>query len=277
LPNKPTIAANIFMNGDNIANVRKDLDQSAWEWGVDNALKNLMQIAPFQSSQPVLQQIAQARKRILIRPAHAGEETHSDPVAGIDSYDYTTDGVIDATPQGSPPLACAEGPVANRDLTSTPRFRQGDSWDPTRLGTGTGSDVCLYFTSQDHLKELMKAGGRPDEVLLHELVHSLRMMLGCSFCTSMPDDYDTVEEFHAILIANIYRSECGYTNLRKNHFGKSDLPDPDEGHFYSAYQNTIDTFTHQREMWVLTHTIATVRCTFNPIRRSLLNPAGQWK
>jgi hypothetical protein len=215
LPNKPTIAANIFMNGDNIANVRKDLDQSAWEWGVDNALKNLMQIAPFQSSQPVLQQIAQARKRILIRPAHAGEETHSDPVAGIDSYDYTTDDVIDATPQGSPPLACAEGPVANRDLTSTPRFRQGDSWDPKRLGTGTGSDVCLYFTSQDHLKELMKAGGRPDEVLLHELVHSLRMMLGCSFCMSMPDDYDTVEEFHAILIANIYRSECGYTNLAR--------------------------------------------------------------
>jgi hypothetical protein len=57
-----------------------------------------------------------------------------------------------------PPLACAEGSVEGRDRTGTYPFRKGDGAGPARLGTGAGSDVCLYFTSQDHLKELMALG-----------------------------------------------------------------------------------------------------------------------
>src|SRR5215467_7785312 len=111
MANKQTIVANIYTNGDGIAQVRNDIDQPLWEWGIDNALRNLSQVAPFQSSNPVLQQIAQSGKKVLIRPAHPGEETHSEPVKGIDSYDYLTDDVRDATPKDSPPLACAEGSV----------------------------------------------------------------------------------------------------------------------------------------------------------------------
>jgi hypothetical protein len=158
--------------------------------------------------------------------------------------------------------------VEGRDRTGTPLFRKGDSADPDRLGTGAGSDVCVYFTAQDHLKEASLPGGREDEVLLHELVHSLRMALGLSLCLWMPDDYDTIEEFYAILIANIYRSECGWFNLRANHFGKSDLLDKDDVRFYCKYKEQIDSFVKQMPA-AFCQSIAAVQCRFNPIRRAL--------
>ncbi|HEV3196535.1 MAG TPA: hypothetical protein VGZ73_01480 [Bryobacteraceae bacterium] len=270
---KQTIATNIFMNGDDIAQVRSDIDQPTWEWGIDNALRNLIQVPPFRSSEPVLREIAQSGKKVLIRPAHAGEQDHAEPVKGIDSYDYLTEDWTNSTPEGSPPLACAEGSVEGRDRTGTPIFRRGDGPDPNRLGSGSGSDVCIYFTSQDHLKELSAPGGRPDEVLLHELVHSLRMALGRSLCLFMPDNYDTVEEFYAILVANIYRSECGYRTLRANHFGKTNLTDTDDGHFYTTFKDKIDSFVTQ--MSGLCRSIAAVRCSFNPIRLALAATGSQ--
>jgi hypothetical protein len=274
--NKQTIAPNIYINGDDITHVRNDVSRADWEWGVDNALKNLIQVAPFQSSKPVLDQISQSRRKILIRPAHAGEQDHAEPVKGIDTFDTVTPNWRDATPADTPPLACAEGSVPGRDRTGTPIFRKGDGADTSQLGTGAGSDVCLYFTSQDHhWKELNKPGGRPDEVLLHELVHSLRIGLALSLCFGMGDDYDTVEEFYAILIANIYRSECGYQNLRANHFGKTDLADGDDGRFYARYRDKIDALVNQ--MKGLCRSIAVVRCKFNPIRRALVTADGRMK
>ena len=274
MSNKETSIKNtIFTNGDDITLVRKDLDQGTWEWGVDNALKNLFQVVPFQSSQAVLRELAGSGKKVLIKPAHAGEQDHAEPVKGIDSYDYVSPNWPNATPQGSPPLACAEGSVEGRDRTGTPLFRKGDGADPTRLGTGAGSDVCVYFTSQDHLKELMAPGGRPDEVLLHELVHSLRIAQGCALCLPMPDDYDTVEEFYAILITNINRSECRYRTLRANHFGKTNLADTDDARFYAKYRDTIDSVV--RQMRGLCQSIAAVQCGFNPIRRALMTSGGQ--
>ena len=245
MANKQTIASNIFMNGDDIAQVRSDLDQPTWEWGIDNALKNLIQVTPFQTSEPVLREIARSGKKVLIRPAHAGEQDHAEAVKGIEPFDNVTPDWIGSTPEGSPPLACAEGSVEGRDRTGTPIFRKGDGPDPDRLGSGSGSNVCVYFTSQDHLKELTSPGGRPDEVLLHELVHALRMAQGRSLCLFMPDNYDTIEEFYAILIANIYRSECGYRTLRASHFGKTNLAETDDGRFYAAYKDKIDPFVTQ--------------------------------
>ena len=261
---KATIISNVFMNGDDIAQVRQDLSQSLWEWGVDNALKNLLQVAPVRTSEPVLRELTLSGKKVLIKPAHPGEETHADP--GI-SNSNSTDAWRNATPKDLPPLACAEGGVPGRDRTGTPLYRKGDDWDRTRLGTGSGTDVTVYFTSQDHLKELNLPGNRPDEVLLHELVHALRMMKGMSLCRFMPDDYDTVEEFHAILVANIYRSECGYPTLRANHFGKHALADVSDVRFYAKYKDTIDGFVG--DMRVLCQSIGAVQATYNPIRCAL--------
>ena len=88
-------------------------------------------------------------------------------------------------------------------------------------------------------------GGRPDEVLLHELVHSLRMALGLTLWYGwMPDDYDTVEAFYAILIANIYRYPKwpNFTLAADHFFCKSDLLDKDDVRFYAKYKEQIDSF-----------------------------------
>jgi hypothetical protein len=50
-------------------------------------------------------------------------------------------------------------------------------------------------------------GMRSDEVLLHELVHSLRHLTGLSSIQPMGDGFDSVEEFMAILVSNIFASE----------------------------------------------------------------------
>jgi hypothetical protein len=101
------------------------------------------------------------------------------------------------------------------------------------------------------------------------------MELALSLCFGMGDNYDTVEEFYAILIANIYRSECGYQNLRANHFGKTDLADTDDGHFYATYKDKIDGLIDQ--MKGLCRSIALVRCKFNPIRRAMVTADGRLK
>jgi hypothetical protein len=266
---KKTIATNIFTDGDYIGEARKDLDQATWEGGVYIALKNLLQDAPFQSSQAVLQQIVQSGKNVLIRPAQPGTD-HAEAVVGIDSFDYAARDWPGATPKDSPPLSCGA-------ISGDPIFRKGDGWDPSRVGTGAGSNVCIYFTAEDHLKDLMAPGGRPDEILLHELVHALRMTRGLFFCTYLLEDYDSVEEFYAILIANIYRSECGKASLRANHRDFTNLADTDEARFYVKYKDKIDSFVDEPKMKELCHSIAAVQCRFNPIRRALLPPIGRWR
>ena len=64
-------------------------------------------------------------------------------------------------------------------------------------------------------------GTQPDELLLHEMTHGLRHMVGLRMRRNVPfqRSYDTFEELYAILAANIYRSERGRTDLRADHHG----------------------------------------------------------
>ncbi len=153
------------------------------------------------------------------------------------------------------------------DQSGLPMYRKGDSYDQSKLGTGTGTDVKIEFTSQDYLKTLSLPGGRPDEVLLHELFHSLRMAVGFNLCLFMRDGYDTIEEFYSILVTNTYRSECGYSILRANHNGKTPLVDANDISFYTKYRQEVDALTSQ--MNSICFTIRAVNCRFNPIRRAL--------
>lgn len=99
-------------------------------------------------------------------------------------------------------------------------------------GTGAGSDSEIHFTPQDPVpicgsgvvaracRLRGQADNNPDELLLHELVHSMREMLGQlhRYPTSV-SGYDNEEEFFAILLANIYISEKGGKVLRSSHHG----------------------------------------------------------
>ncbi|HEY3741108.1 MAG TPA: M91 family zinc metallopeptidase [Bryobacteraceae bacterium] len=65
-----------------------------------------------------------------------------------------------------------------------------------------------------------------DEILLHEMVHGLRQLRGTTDSHKPADapNMDTVEEFMAIVLSNVYRSELKRPGLRADHHGFAPLP-----------------------------------------------------
>lgn len=84
-------------------------------------------------------------------------------------------------------------------------------------GTGRGDNVTIQFTPADHGPPSPANFLTADAVLVHELTHGVRQMAGVMDCTYMGDDFNTIEEFFAILVGNIFRSERGRTALCPNH------------------------------------------------------------
>lgn len=141
------------------------------------------------------------------------------------------------------------------------------------LGSGRGADAVVEFTPGMFVPGSPIALGiagsfRPDTVLLHELVHALRITRGQFDTTTTHGvlaDYDQNDEFHAILIANIYRSERGISPLRANH-GIPFQPLQNPAGFYQQGHNKIMVMNLCREMQDFTRSIADIQCDFNPIR-----------
>ncbi len=73
-------------------------------------------------------------------------------------------------------------------------------------------------------------GVRKDEILLHEMVHGLRQIRGTTDGHKPADspNMDTVEEFMAIVVSNVYRSEQKRPGLRADHHGFAPLPSAQE-------------------------------------------------
>jgi hypothetical protein len=108
---------------------------------------------------------------------------------------------------------------------------------PLVRGTGRGTDVDIHFSPENHAPRCMTNGmpnlGRchyqgddegPDAVLLHEMLHAVRMTYGQSLQAPTWDkDYDNEEEFFAVLVANIYMAETGKARMRASHHGQSVL------------------------------------------------------
>jgi hypothetical protein len=132
-------------------------------------------------------------------------------------------------------------------------------------GTGTGSDTKVGFDPRQY-NGSRGPGHRADEILVHELVHSLRSCLGLVDC-QRPDgigDYDNVEEFYAVLLANIYMSEKGRSPLRAGHHEYLPLARPEEFHKSFLAESLIGRLWAQQGVFV--KAVARVDCKFNPIR-----------
>jgi hypothetical protein len=140
-----------------------------------------------------------------------------------------------------------------------------DSWAcPPGPCTGGGSDSVIWFEpdcwrgadTDDDLDDLNDRG--PDDVLIHEMFHAYRQMLGLFTTESMRDGYDWLEEFYAIVFENIYRSETGRTfTLRGDHALKhhrlSDLRGgaalvASDKLYYLTYQKEIDRLRWEPRM-----------------------------
>ena len=166
------------------AGLLKGGDRKAWEQAV---LFNLQQISASRSGRCLRNQIRRSPRQVRIVPLFmAVENADSSPDYPQSAYYW-----------GRPVRSGADGQVAKGDH---------------RFGTGSGSDVRVHFTPW-RLPTVFEA-----PILLHELEHAAEQAKGVLFSNALGWRFDTVAEFDAILVENIYRSEMGLAS-RKNHWG----------------------------------------------------------
>ena len=105
-----------------------------------------------------------------------------------------------------------------------------------------------------------------DDVLIHELFHTARAMQGLSYFEKTNDLYDDLEEFFAILVANVYLSETGRNNLlRADHVRSSIVNlDMNSKDFWEKYEHRILKLKKQNPRFF--NLMAQVNCQFNPFR-----------
>lgn len=234
----------------------------------------------------VVTEIWRQRNRVMkIQPYNRGLEslsptdTRVQAIQKLKTNFNATAGPTDWTksaPKGQTVLSCG-GPNQNQALK--------DTSNNNLIGDGTGSDTIVNFTPAMWVSSDVAAafgaanaagpGVRKDEILLHEMVHGMRQMTGTSLCSATPDNpgLDTVEEFMAIVISNMYRSENNMPGLRADHWGfvplSGDLSDSqafidkDKDKPTSNYKRLLQL---KREHPDLCSNLKKVPSTFNPFK-----------
>ena len=143
---------------------------------------------------------------------------------------------------------------------------------PTKFdyGTGRGIDTVVEYSPAtwrevNHRTKAVRPGEGPAEVLIHELTHAMRMGHGIFFDFTVAKNMkmDNYEEFCAILVANVYRSERGFTHMRLGHHGAEAMRLAATGAtYYAKYADLIDKwFSAQRDFCLA---MASVNAKFNP-------------
>jgi Effector protein len=140
-------------------------------------------------------------------------------------------------------------------------------------GTGAGSGVEIGFDPDNYTEACIKRGpsSQPDEVLLHEMVHALRMMQGqYNKVPTKNAFYDDEEEFLAIVIANVYTSQKDAAALlRGNHHDHERLwPPLNTSAGFIADKDNYNVLQIYRLTWLPTFTNLAMLVTpkFNPFR-----------
>ncbi|MBV6430775.1 MAG: hypothetical protein IANPNBLG_00894 [Bryobacteraceae bacterium] len=155
-------------------------------------------------------------------------------------------------------------------------------------GTGEGSNVTIRYDALTWMMGPVQTGRignlMPDDVLVHELLHALRMMMGLVNTLDMGNEdhtrrFGNTEEFYALIVANIFVSERNAkykTNqpLRGNIGPVSEfkaLTDSESRTFYERHKGLIKKFSnemlglvHGGGMKGLIHSPA----AFNPLREA---------
>jgi Effector protein len=176
-----------------------------------------------------------------------------------------------ATPRGKPMEACSADPNTGVKAGQVLTDPQGKPY----IGTGAGSDTeirynALMWTQPADSTGPARPGVDADEILLHEMIHGLRQMRGQSQCSGTWDNpgYDTREEFVAILVSNLYRSEKLRSGLRSDHHGFAQLSPAmsDANTFLTTGNNTDYIHNMFEEDLVFSKNLAKVQCRFNPVK-----------
>jgi len=126
-------------------------------------------------------------------------------------------------------------------------------------------------------------GAFPEEVLLHELVHTLFIVTGKSLRRRVPfqkDRYKTeswnekhpewrgpyeMDEFMAIMITNIFHSECGRKHIRHSHTNHK-AHDISDKKFLEFGMNKAHVRLLRRKQPVLFNALNDIEVPWNPLR-----------
>jgi hypothetical protein len=152
-------------------------------------------------------------------------------------------------------------------------------------GTGVGSDVQIEFITPD-LARLVNSNpaiavkskwtaeneqysvAAADEILVHELIHAIRDMAGLSVCRRVPRQphYGTIEEFFAIVVTNVYRSESGRHGVRNSNHGKFEAMYCSGEQFLKLEFNRRHLRQLRRQHPLLVADLRRIEVYFNPFR-----------
>ena len=206
-------------------------------------------------------------KSMVIKPNSnaPGRDPYPGANKAVNAYATPSDWAA-ATPKGK--VFSSESYVDNKGVLRHRKLR----------GTGEGSDTVVEFTPQHFVfRSINLRIGitnppfrfQADEFLLHEVVHGLRQMSGLMYQKRVPfqKGYDNIEEFFAVLIANIYRSECDRKELRKDH-GK-DFIEMSEAEFIRTGMNRSHLRQLRHQHPTLFSDLRDIDSPFNPTRRIL--------
>jgi hypothetical protein len=234
------------------ADLLKDKDKANWEAVV---VQDLNAIWNSGAGRAVLNRILVASRGVKIIPFYSKEVN------------------ADATPRNF-----RDATVSNEPVRSGADGHSESQWG---IGTGRGSAVLVRFTPwrfptdyysgvPAQVRRLMTdLGVEPGDsndhivVLLHELVHAEQQQRGQMVSKPLEHGFDTVAEFDAILVENIFRSEMGRYR-RKNHqnfttlMGDKMLPDRD-------LKDRLDGFRQRSPE--LAGALANIDTPFNPLRK----------
>jgi hypothetical protein len=144
------------------------------------------------------------------------------------------------------------------------------------VGTGAGTMVRLFFHPANAQQVIVNKGGKIDpgdgagEKLFHEMVHALRMLegifSGATIAEGLTDGIhmDDEEEFCAIAAQNVYRSERGFKQLRKDHHGHNKLGSAleDSESYYEEFKDSFEDWYSTQKLFCLE--MANVKTKFNP-------------
>jgi hypothetical protein len=256
----------IFLD-NSLAVDRSDITEQSWRDGIEYILSCLYSYQPCTTSRSVLHAISRSGRTVTIMP-----EKQSRFSSGRITPNATT------TPTDDTAASAA-----------------GKQSEQGSIGVGGGSDVIITFNSQDfESPSSSKSLDAADEVLLHELVHAVRQVKGFEDnaplvapieilrrgegaetaqrlgTTSPPHKYTqiyhNIEEFCAILITNIYRSENGRPGLIRDHYGRGPKelawPLTNARNFLTVWRPQISRIFG--EMNDVCRPVAEVQCHFNP-------------
>ena len=146
----------------------------------------------------------------------------------------------------------------------------------------TGGACSKYV--EDHKEETGNI--LPDEALFHELVHAFRMASGASENVPLTRgglmNYDSVEEFIAILVTNIYvtdPSNKSHSNLRRDHASFRTL-EPDLMESFTFFRSSVSTYRLVEKFCgenpAFTRKLSDVKASFNPISAFYRDPMQAW-